>query len=43
VDSYKKAGGHNVIWNAKGFSPGIYYFKLTAGNKIYVRKGILFR
>ena len=30
-NGYKPAGEHSFIWNAEGFSSGIFFYKITAG------------
>ncbi len=32
IDDYKKAGKHNVTFNASNLSSGVYFAKLTSGN-----------
>jgi hypothetical protein len=39
----KSAGYHIVTWNADGFSSGIYYLKLTAGDLSETRKILLIK
>jgi len=34
VDAIKEAGGHSVTWNAVGYSSGIYFYRLEAGNEV---------
>jgi photosystem II stability/assembly factor-like uncharacterized protein len=43
VDEKQNAGSHSVKFNAAGFSSGIYYYKLEAGNFTDVRKMILLK
>ena len=33
VAAFEAAGPHQVTWNASGVMPGIYFFKLIAGNE----------
>lgn len=37
------AGSHDVIWNADGFSSGVYFYHLTAGDYIESRQMLLLR
>jgi len=34
-------GKHNPVWNATQHGCGVYYFKLTAGDQMAVRRGVL--
>jgi hypothetical protein len=43
ANSFKTTGRHTIYWNSQNRSSGIYYFKLTAGNHIAVKKGILLK
>ena len=43
INENKKAGSHQVEWNASGFSSGVYYYKINAGEFQAVRKMILVR
>jgi large repetitive protein len=43
ISKMQGAGKYNVDWNAKGFSSGTYYFKLTVGNKVQIRKMMLLK
>ncbi|MCP4579970.1 MAG: T9SS type A sorting domain-containing protein [candidate division Zixibacteria bacterium] len=29
-----RAGSHNINWDASNYSSGIYFYKLTAGDKV---------
>ncbi len=40
-DSIQPAGYHRAIWQADGFTSGIYFYKLQAGDYIETRKMIL--
>ena len=33
VDDFLEPGNHSVQWHASNFSSGIYFYKLTSGNK----------
>jgi aminopeptidase N len=37
-DGYLESGQHEFTWNADGISSGIYFYRLTAGNKSQTRK-----
>ncbi len=41
VNQHMIAGDHQVIWNVAGFSSGIYYYRITAGDQSKVRKMII--
>ncbi|MBX2992431.1 MAG: T9SS type A sorting domain-containing protein [Bacteroidetes bacterium] len=43
VDEVKNAGEHSVQFNASGFSSGVYYYRLQAGNYIATKKMLLIR
>ncbi|MBI4810604.1 MAG: T9SS type A sorting domain-containing protein, partial [Ignavibacteriales bacterium] len=43
VDEMQEAGYKSVEWDASGVSSGIYFYKLTAGNYISIKKMILIR
>ncbi len=38
VSEKQKAGYHQVEWDATGFSSGVYYYKIEAGNFVETRK-----
>ncbi|MCP4633333.1 MAG: T9SS type A sorting domain-containing protein [candidate division Zixibacteria bacterium] len=38
VDGYQNAGQYNVIWNASSYSSGIYFYRLTTGDKSFSKK-----
>lgn len=38
VDGVMDAGAYSVNWNAGNFSSGVYFYKLTAGEKVMTRK-----
>lgn len=42
-DGRQQAGLHSVIWNANGFSSGVYFYKLTAGDVGQTRKMLLLK
>ncbi len=43
-DGYMEAGyGKTIVWDASGFPSGVYYYKLTAGEFVDVKKMILMK
>lgn len=38
VDGTMTAGYHTVVWNAADYSSGIYFYKLTAGDRVFSRR-----
>ncbi len=38
-----EAGSHTVIWDAGNYSSGIYFYKLTAGNKVFTKRMTLLK
>lgn len=43
INEEKKPGDYKVEWNAFGFSSGIYFYRLTYGDKSLTRKMILIK
>jgi photosystem II stability/assembly factor-like uncharacterized protein len=43
VNGYEKAGKHNVVFDARSFSSGIYYYKLNAGEFSSIKKLVLLK
>ena len=43
LKNHINAGNHKISWDAKGMPTGIYFFKLTAGEKVISRKMILLK
>ncbi|UCC78990.1 MAG: T9SS type A sorting domain-containing protein [Candidatus Zixiibacteriota bacterium] len=43
VDEEKQAGQHQAVWDASGYSSGIYFYRLEAGNFTQTRKMILLK
>jgi subtilisin family serine protease len=37
------AGGHNVIWQADRYSSGIYFYKITAGDRTDIKRCVLIK
>lgn len=42
-DGNQTAGEHAIIWDADGFSSGIYFYELQAGNLVETRKMVLLK
>ena len=42
-DDPQAAGEHSVIWDADGFASGIYFYRLTAGDKEFSRQMTLIK
>ena len=38
VDGFQKAGRHSIAWEASGFSSGIYFAKLTIGERAFTER-----
>ena len=43
VNGNVEAGSHTVIWDAGNYSSGIYFYKLTAGNKVFTKRMALLK
>jgi len=43
VNERKRAGSYQVEWDASGFSSGVYYYRIDAGEFVDVKKMILIR
>jgi len=43
INTNQPQGKHTTVWDASQHPSGVYYFKLVAGNKVAVRKGVLNR
>lgn len=43
VDEVKNSGGHSVQFDASGFSSGVYYYRLQAGDYFATKKMLLIR
>ncbi|MBD3234807.1 MAG: T9SS type A sorting domain-containing protein, partial [candidate division Zixibacteria bacterium] len=43
VDGSVEVGNHSVAWNASGFSSGIYFCRLIAGDESTVKRMVLLR
>ena len=38
---YKESGNHEIVWNATGYSSGIYFYRLKIGKIVLQKKMIL--
>ncbi|MBD3170436.1 MAG: S8 family serine peptidase [candidate division Zixibacteria bacterium] len=38
ADGYLQAGAHNLNWDASSYSSGVYFYKLSAGDKVITKK-----
>jgi hypothetical protein len=43
VNQKQKPGNYEVTWDAYGFSSGVYFYKLSAGNYVETKKMILIK
>ena len=43
VNEKQKPGNYEVTWDASGYSSGVYFYKLSAGNYVETRKMILMK
>jgi hypothetical protein len=43
VKKTQSAGIHKVIWNASGYTSGVYYYRISAGDYVETRKCILIK
>jgi hypothetical protein len=43
VDEYKQAGYQSVTWNAANYSSGIYFYRLSAGDKVFTKRMTLLK
>ncbi len=43
VDEEKAAGRYEVLWDAVGFSSGVYFYRLQAGEFVETKKLILLK
>ena len=43
VDGQRNAGQHNVVFDAAGLSSGIYFYRLTAGSNVEMKKMVLMK
>ncbi|MBD3168337.1 MAG: T9SS type A sorting domain-containing protein [candidate division Zixibacteria bacterium] len=43
IDGFKDSGFHNISWDASQYSSGIYFYKLSTGNKIFTKRMTLLK
>ncbi|MBD3234833.1 MAG: T9SS type A sorting domain-containing protein, partial [candidate division Zixibacteria bacterium] len=43
TDSYFDAGYHTVTWDASDLSSGVYFYRLTAGDKVFTKRMTLLK
>ena len=43
ADERQQAGYKSVNWEASGYSSGIYFYKLSAGDKAFIKRMTLLR
>jgi hypothetical protein len=43
VNGNHNAGAYQIVWNARGFASGIYYFRIIAGDFVSVKKLVLMK
>ncbi|MBD3168638.1 MAG: T9SS type A sorting domain-containing protein, partial [candidate division Zixibacteria bacterium] len=43
IDADRQAGYHSVNWNASNYSSGIYFYKLSAGDKTFTKRMTLLK
>jgi acyl-homoserine lactone acylase PvdQ len=43
VKEFQAAGTHKVVWDARGVSSGVYFYRITAGDFSAVRKGVVLK
>ena len=43
LNTYQKAGQHEMNWNAKNFSSGIYFYQIRAGEFVSTKKMLLIK
>ncbi|MBD3233391.1 MAG: T9SS type A sorting domain-containing protein, partial [candidate division Zixibacteria bacterium] len=43
VDGHKEAGQHSVNWNAADQASGVYFYKLSAGEKVFTQRVTLLK
>jgi len=42
-DGKQTAGKHSIIWNADGFSSGVYFYKIQTGDNVETKKMVLLK
>ncbi len=43
VDDYRETGQYTVTWDAAGFSSGVYFYRLTVGDKVLTKRMTLLK
>ncbi|RJP78425.1 MAG: T9SS C-terminal target domain-containing protein [Candidatus Zixiibacteriota bacterium] len=43
LDGVRPAGVHEAVWDASGVASGIYFFRLEAGGRVLVQRGMLLK
>lgn len=43
INGYRHAGTHSIVWDARSFASGVYYYRLRAGDFTAVRKFVLLK
>ncbi len=43
LNAKRKAGEHNVVWNAKNYASGIYFYQIRAGEFVSTKKMLLLK
>ncbi|MCP4633790.1 MAG: T9SS type A sorting domain-containing protein, partial [candidate division Zixibacteria bacterium] len=43
VDEHQTAGYKSITWDASGFSSGLYFYRLTTGDKSYTKRMTLLK
>jgi len=43
VNGYNEAGQHSITWDAANYSSGIYFYKLIAGENVFVKRMTLLK
>ncbi len=43
VDEYQQAGFKSILWDAKNYSSGIYFYRLSVGEKVFTKRMTLLK
>ncbi len=43
INSFQKSGKHKIVWNAKDYASGVYFYTLKAGDFSSTKKIILMK
>jgi hypothetical protein len=43
IDGWREAGNHTINWDASAYSSGIYFYKLSTGDKVITRRMTLLK